>query len=367
VILIQNKGCGLEFLLNTESRLSLAVLFLVVIVLLNVLIVSLIIFFRIKLFLNAKKEKAFLDVWRPIITLCAFEKYSDLPEMDKRFIMLFINEWNVLYEKLGGDSHENLVDLAIRQKIHQYAIGLLISGRRSDQLTAITTLGNIRADNAWNPLAAIAQSFSVINSLAAFNACTKISPERVFAELFPLVISRKDWPTVLTARILRNLNSLDVCKNLYEQIDKCESENLTNVLKLIGSSKCFDIYGPIKKILEKSDDPSIIALCLKALNDPRAIDTAVKFSTHAVNFVRMQAAVSLGRIGGKDEIPLLMTLVCDADWWVRYRASQALVSLPFLNKNDILLLKEELGDQYGVGMLEQVLSENEVHEMLGKA
>ncbi len=367
MILIQNKGCDLEFLLNTESRLHLAMIFLVVIIFLNVTIFSFIIFFRIKLHLNGKKEMAFLDVWRPIITLSAFEKTSELPEMDKKFIMLFINEWNVLYEKLGGDCHENLVDLAIRQKIHQYAIGLLVSGRRSNQLIAITTLGNIRADNAWNPLAAIAQSFSVTNSLAAFNACAKISPDRLFAELFSLVISRKDWPPVLTARILRNLNSLDVCANLYGQIDKCKSENLANVLKLISSSKCFDIYVPIKNILEKSDDPSIIALCLKALNDPRAINIVVQFSTHAVNFVRMQAAVSLGRIGGKGEIPLLMSLVCDKDWWVRYRAAQALVSLPFLKKKDVLQLKEELVDQYGIGMLEQVLSENDVHEALSKA
>ena len=125
----QNKGFVLDFTLAIDDRTSFVVILFVVIILLNLAIFSFIAFFRITLSLCGKRERKFLDRWRPIITQCAFQKNVELPQIDKKYIMLFIGEWNALYEKLGGDCHDNLVYLAIRLRVHQYAAGLLISGK----------------------------------------------------------------------------------------------------------------------------------------------------------------------------------------------------------------------------------------------
>ena len=357
----------MDFTLATDDRAHFVVILFVVIILLNLVIFSFIAFFRIALSLRGKRERKFLEKWRPIITQSAFQKDVKLPAMDKKYIMLFISEWNALYDKLGGDCHDNLVFLAIRLRIHQYAVGLLITGQKSNQLAGITTLGNIRSDNAWNPLVAIAHTDNTVVSLAAFNACSKINPERVFTELFHLCIERKDWPTVLVARVLKNLNSLQVCQSLYKQVSECKENSLNNVLTLFGANKCIDTYNPIKIALEKSNDPSVIALCLKALNDPRGVNIVVSYAHHDDSYVRMQAAVSLGRIGGKDEVPLLINLMCDEDWWVRYRAAQTLVHLPFLDKTEFLSIKENLNNPNGIQMLNQVLLETKVQQSLNEA
>ena len=47
----------------------------------------------------------------------------------------------------------------------------------------------------------------------------------------------------------------------------------------------------------------------------------------------------------------------DAQWWVRYRAAQALTDLPFLPRAQLSALVADLPDRYARDMVQQVFVE----------
>ena len=53
----------------------------------------------------------------------------------------------------------------------------------------------------------------------------------------------------------------------------------------------------------------------------------------------------------------LIELLKDPQWWVRYRAAQALVGLPFLSRAELNRLLVDLPDQFAREIFRQVFAE----------
>jgi len=75
--------------------------------------------------------------------------------------------------------------------------------------------------------------------------------------------------------------------------------------------------------------------------------------------VRVQAARALGRVGERSDAERLVALLGDAQWWVRYRAAQALLELPALSRADLDALRASLTDRFAADMLSQAMAESE--------
>jgi HEAT repeat protein len=73
----------------------------------------------------------------------------------------------------------------------------------------------------------------------------------------------------------------------------------------------------------------------------------------------VQAAKALGRIGERADTARLVQLLADREWWVRYRAAQALVELPWLKRAELAALASGLEDRYAADMLAQVMAEQD--------
>ncbi|MNN48196.1 hypothetical protein D3C81_1626630 [compost metagenome] len=67
----------------------------------------------------------------------------------------------------------------------------------------------------------------------------------------------------------------------------------------------------------------------------------------------------LGRIGEHPDVNRLIPLLADAEWWVRYRAAQSLVGIPFLSMAEIELLRNNLSDRFARDMLGQAIAERQ--------
>jgi HEAT repeat protein len=71
----------------------------------------------------------------------------------------------------------------------------------------------------------------------------------------------------------------------------------------------------------------------------------------------MQAATFLGRAGNVGDLAALEPLLSDREWWVRYRAAQALVASPFLGPNALRRIGARQQDQFARDILQQALAE----------
>jgi HEAT repeat protein len=73
----------------------------------------------------------------------------------------------------------------------------------------------------------------------------------------------------------------------------------------------------------------------------------------------MLAAKALGRIGEQRDTEKLIQLLGDSQWWVRYRAAQALAKLPWINQESLERIQAEQTDRFAEDILEQVMAEGE--------
>jgi HEAT repeat protein len=74
--------------------------------------------------------------------------------------------------------------------------------------------------------------------------------------------------------------------------------------------------------------------------------------------VRVLAAKALGRIGDRSDVDRLVALLADREWWVRYRAAEALLELPALTRADLEALRASLTDRFAADMLSQAMAES---------
>ncbi|HEX5538590.1 MAG TPA: HEAT repeat domain-containing protein, partial [Methylophilaceae bacterium] len=97
----------------------------------------------------------------------------------------------------------------------------------------------------------------------------------------------------------------------------------------------------------------------RLIRDPADLDL-VRLRLHDPDWrVRVQAANVLGRWGGPQDLHGLLALLAAPEWWVRYRAAQAIVALPFMQAEALARIAHELGDPYARDMLRQAMSEKE--------
>jgi HEAT repeat protein len=62
-------------------------------------------------------------------------------------------------------------------------------------------------------------------------------------------------------------------------------------------------------------------------------------------------------VGEPGDRELLAGLLCDPEWWVRYRAAQALAARPLGTPQDVLALAEASGDRFARDIVRQALAE----------
>jgi HEAT repeat protein len=77
--------------------------------------------------------------------------------------------------------------------------------------------------------------------------------------------------------------------------------------------------------------------------------------------VRTQVAITLGRIGEAQDLDLLLSLLMDPLWWVRYRAAQSLASWHFLERAHLSQRIAALPDRYAQDMAQQIFTQQESH------
>jgi hypothetical protein len=73
--------------------------------------------------------------------------------------------------------------------------------------------------------------------------------------------------------------------------------------------------------------------------------------------VRVQAVNVLARLGGASDYKVLLPLLSDPEWWVRYRTAKALCALPGVEISRIKGLSKEHDDAFARDMLVHVLAE----------
>jgi HEAT repeat protein len=339
---------------------------------LALLLLVVVLLMRGALLLRERRRKKFLAVWQPILVNAVDIATSDLPRLARRDLSEFLLLWNHLQESLLDESKDHLNQIGRALGIQHAALRLLRRGNLRERLLAIVTLGQLCEPAAWDQLLTIAQREGVLLSVAAARALVMIDPTKAVPELIPLLMRRADWPASRVANMLQIAGADEISDQIANAALKSALEERAQTGNVHGKPGANDparlvrylelaynvaALPAARTIAELSRDPEVLAACLRLLNSAEDLPVVRECLSHENFGVRVQAAAALGRLGEDHDEDRLVPLLSDREWWVRYRAAQALSRLPHMRELRLKTIQAAQSDPFARDILTQVMAE----------
>ena len=128
-------------------------------------------------------------------------------------------------------------------------------------------------------------------------------------------------------------------------------------MRFTDAASTTDVNRLISNILDHRDEPELLAAALKVARGHLSAERVGALANHNAWYVRMQAANLLAKFGAPESIKVLEQMLSDTEWWVRYRAAQAITKLPFLGPNTLRRLCDRQPDRFARDIMRQALAE----------
>ena len=342
---------------SSTSFVTVAVWTGTVALILTLLLALQIVMLRVGLRRRERLAAAAVGKWRPLLNSAIVGDEPALPPLAPRERLPFLQLWAHLQGSLRGEAAEGLNHLARRLGVDQLARGMLARGPRNERLLAALVLGHLRDRAAWDQLLPLARAGDSALSLTALWALVRVDPQAAAEYLTPLFIEREDWALSHVAGILQQAAE-PVALVLARLLPQLSEERLPRALRIAESLRAPLPAGALNGALASTSPPVVVA-ALRSVIAPDALDEVRRLAAHEDWQVRVQAARALGRIGTREDAARLTLLLGDPQWWVRYRAAQALRELPLLSRADLEGVRASLTDRFALDMLDQVLAEED--------
>jgi HEAT repeat protein len=311
--------------------------------------------------ITESRRRAFVATWRPRLAAIALDGdargLDGLPRLERRDIGMFLREWIAIHEALDKASCRGLQALSQRLGLGDTALRLLRRRRLHDRLLGTVALGHVGDPRHWDVLAAETRSPSLPVSLAAARALVRLDPLRAVTELMPMIEQRDDWPGTRIWPLLQEAGPDAVTAPLVEALRRGGAREKARLARFLPLADEATAIALVRELLREAVSEPVIASCLAVVDSPEELPIIRGLTSHPRWHIRMLAAKALGRLGEREDEALLTSLVGDAEWWVRYRAAQALVSLPCMRKDQALAIRGALTDRYAADAMDQALAE----------
>jgi hypothetical protein len=188
----------------------------------------------------------------------------------------------------------------------------------------------------------------------------QIDPARAVSQFVPRIVSRNDWSQGSIAAILAESRVEEVSRELSGVTLQANVEIAPRLVRFLADVSPEAAAPIIRQMIGAATDERLISTCLQAMTQRDDLDVVRPLLAHQRWHVRMQAAVTLGRLGVPGDEQQLIALLTDKQWWVRYRAAQALLKLGFVGPENLRRIQATQTDNYARDIIEHVLKEQEL-------
>lgn len=308
--------------------------------------------FLIARFRRRRVEQEWLDVFR---LLKKGEEPAQLPRLARGEKVFFLELW-LEHRKLADDHYGRYLDaLARRVALQNTIVSILRPGKLEIlpskiwlQGIAIAAVEYIDTEQTREMLLEMTESD---NTYVVVNACASLAKLKVPGYEREIIQTMFRFPAdapEIFARVSQAGGS-DVLHIMLPFLDRLPRHTVMNFISLAESSDDESLIEVLLYRLKRTTQEEEIAAILRCIGrfDQDGLREAVlPFLEHSSTYIRIQAAKAIGRLGTTRDIRLLVPLLSDPDWWMRYRAARAIVKLSNQNWDALAKLQSELHDQY---------------------
>jgi hypothetical protein len=317
--------------------------------------------FRASHILHKRHLQQLRATWWPIFAETAaseqFAADAALPSVRFWQKLMLLREWSRFRSLVMGQATVSLNTLAGRLDMLPLARRHMNRRSVAHRLLGLQVVGQLRDRDSWDAINATIEDPNIALSVTAATALTDIDPDRAIPRVVPLIGQFVRWPRTQVGRILNRAGPDIVSVRLCREIADAPADAAILLLQFADSAFAGDINAVAEKLLKDRQEPALLSAALKAARGRICPERIVELTRHDVWYVRMQAATFLGRAGNVADLAALEPLLSDREWWVRYRAAQALVASPFLGPNALRRIASRQQDQFARDILQQALAE----------
>lgn len=310
---------------------------------------------------SARRRHAFISIWREIfaeaVLSADFAANGDLPKVSKGNQIFLLEEWNQVRSIVEGTAAENLIAIAKRTDIPVIAARLIKRHRIQSKILAVQTFGHLHDRSRRDEIFELVLHDNTALSIMAANALVDIDADFAIEKIVPMINERRDWPKNRISILLRTAGSARISEPVYRAIRAAEDNDKAFLLQFARLVEPEVLDALLEDLIRGTNNPGVLNAALKLVSGFKGVPRIATLTQHAAWFVRMQAAKVLGRVGQREHLSLLESLLDDEEWWVRYRAAQSIVSLPFIGPNELRSLRDRQTDPYAADILQQSFAE----------
>ena len=284
-------------------------------------------------------------------------EWSGLPAIKPNQLIDILEEWNLTRTTVAGSATESLISIADHLGFRAAARRMLQKKKIASKLLALQTLGHLRDRESWTAILEAVASPSTAISITAAVSLVDIDAEKAMPELVPLIAVRRDWPQTRVATFLRKAGSNVISVPMCQALRSADPKSQVRLIKFAPLMETEDADAVAGDLVRDSQDAGVLAAALELLSGHGGLPGIEDLAVHEAWFVRLRVAQILGRAGLKEHLPLLEAMLQDPEWWVRYRAAQAIAALPFLGPNALHQMQQRQTDPFARDMLGQAIAE----------
>lgn len=315
------------------------------------------------LWLMERRRQRLWQLWRPLCMNAAGGLAPSVPPLylSNSNWLPFFQLWHHYLLNVGGEAPDNLQRLGRSMGLHHIVIKILNRAPSDRELIAATVAaGWLRDMRAWEPLLQRLHDEDPARSFFAARALTRIDTRSALREVIPLLAARPDWPRHLVAGLLLEAGPVMVSPPLLNAILNTSQEQVTALVRYLSFADDSTINIVLQRYMFKGQNHELLCACLKAARSPKVLSLVRNCLCDAHWEVRVEAANALCRLGDGSDVASLQPLLSDQQWWVRYRAAQAIGELLHRDKAQMTLIHQAQTDRYAADMLMQVMAEWEM-------
>ncbi len=309
----------------------------------------------------ARRRRRLLAEWREVFATSILDeshaREQPLPRIHRNHELDLLEEWNRARSSVEGAAAANLITLAERAGLPAIAGRLLRSRRTRSRILAVQTLGHLRDRAHRDAVRAFVDHENTALSITAAVALVDIDPDFAVGVLLPMIETRRDWPKSRVSLFLRIAGSERISEPMFRAIRSADNRGKTYLLQFARLVEASVLDALVEDLIRETNDPGVLNAALKLVSGFAGVPRIATLTRHDAWFVRMQTAKVLGRVGQEEHLKLLEALLADTEWWVRYRAAQAIAGLPFLGPNGLRQIRERQTDRYAADILQQAYAE----------
>lgn len=333
-----------------------------VLLVMTILLLSLTLFMHYERRKREKNRQLATELWTPVLFSWIYspeENTGPLPELDAERFGFVVQLWLQLEQTVRGSASTRLGELAQRLNLIPVMKQWLHGYSTDKKLTAIMALGIVQDKSAFADLIPHVLDRRTIFSLVAARALLAIDPKLGL----PVILSqihREDWSVSRLAGLLVRLPHDLMVRSINDCAEKATAVELRRLIKLMHILSPIDSQPLIQQaLMQYPDEMELLITAFSSAVSPDVLPLLREQVGNPHWEVRVQLAKALARLGDSSDAPLLLQMLSDSNWWVRYRSAQSLLALPGIEAEQVQLWHQQLTDPFAVAILSQVKEEQQ--------